>query len=158
MKRRSVQIYRFTSLLIPVLVFAGNHVHAADKDCSDITGKVARAIVTTAVENREPIDRVLIMENKVAQLYFFSDLRHMQGQQITHRWEHEGKVVMRKNFEIKGPRWRIFSSMNLSPNMTGQWTVMITDKNDCPLKAVVFQYVEQDPAGQGSAIIDLKNN
>lgn len=146
------------SLLLSVLALTANYVQAAANDCSSITGKVARAMVTTAIENREPIDRVLIMENKVAKLYFFSDLRHMQGQQVIHRWEHEGKVVMSKSFDIKGPRWRIYSIMNMSPGMTGQWTVMITDRNGCPLKAVVFQYVEQDPSGQGSAIIDLKNN
>ena len=155
--KSSVYRKRFVIIsLLSALIFNIN-AYAANKDCSKVTGKVARAIVTTAIENREPINRVLIAENKLDKLYFFSDLRHMQGQQVIHRWEYEGKVVLRKRFDVKGPRWRIYSSNKMSPAMTGRWTVMITDMHDCPIKAVVFQFVKQNPEGQGSAVIDLRN-
>ncbi len=132
--------------------------NAVAEGCPNTKGKVARALVTTAVENREPVNRVLILENNFPEIFFFSDLRHMQGQKIVHRWEYEGEVVMRKSFDIKGPRWRIFSRKELDPDKVGRWTVVITDKDDCPLKAVVFQYVKENPEGRGSAIINLRNN
>lgn len=156
MMKRHV-INRLFSVMLYLALCMNGDVYASGQQCADSGGKVARAIVTTAVENREPVNRVLILENKIPEVFFFSDLRHMEGQQITHRWEHEGKVVLRKQFDVSGPRWRIFSRKELKPEMTGQWTIVITDKDDCPLKAVVFQYVEQNPQGQGSAIINLKN-
>jgi len=142
------------SILFLLLLGNGSWAIAANEKCSGLRGKVARAIVTTAVENREPIDRVLILENNFSKIFFFSDLRHMQGETITHRWEYEGKVVMRKTFDVKGPRWRVFSLKEMEPDMLGHWTVVITDKNDCPLKAVIFQYVKK--GSEGPAIINLK--
>ena len=121
--------------------------------CSDIKGRVARALVTTAVQDREPVDRVLILENDTSRVYFFSDLRQMQGEQITHTWEHEGKVVMRKSFDVKGPRWRVYSIKDLQSSMVGHWTVLISNRDGCPLKAVVFQVVEK--GSEGPAVLEL---
>lgn len=143
---------------ILVLILAGRSPvsHAADEICKPATGKVARAMFTTMIDNREPVNRVLILENKTRDLYFFTDLRHMQGQTITHRWEYEGRVVDKKTFDVKGPRWRVYSRHQLDRKMLGRWTVVVTDESGCPLKAVIFQYVQSDGDGRGSAIIDLR--
>ena len=127
---------------------------AANSLCEPSTGNIARAMFTTQIDDREPIDRVLILENKTPQLYFFSDLRHLQGQTIKHRWEYEGRVIKEKVFQVQGPRWRVYSLKKLDKSMLGRWTVVITDQDDCPLKAVIFQYVKSN--GEGSAIIDLR--
>lgn len=111
---------------------------------------------TTEIENREPVNRVLMLENKYKQVYFFTDLRHLEGQDIIHRWEHEGHVIAEKVFSVKGPRWRVYSTQELDSSMLGRWTVVVSDNDGCPLKAVVFQYIEAVPGGEGSAIIELK--
>lgn len=111
---------------------------------------------TTQIVDREPVNQVLILESKYKKVYFFTDLRHFEGQDIVHRWEHDGHVVSEKVFSVKGPRWRVYSSLSLNDSMLGRWTGIVTDKQGCPLKAVVFQYVATDPNGEGSAIIDLK--
>ena len=129
---------------------------ATNTDCRIQPGQVSRAMFTTQIDNREPVNQVLILENKYKQIYFFSDLRNLDGQEITYRWEHEGHVIAEKVFSVKGPRWRSYSSQELDSNMLGRWTVVISDKDGCPLKAVVFQYVATDPKGNGSAIIKLK--
>jgi len=129
--------------------------HAVGRICEPTTGKIARAMFTTQIDDREPIDRVLILENEFRQLYFFSDLRHLQGQTVKHRWEYEGRVVKEKVFRVQGPRWRVFSRNKMDKSMLGRWTVVITDKDDCPLKAVIFQYVKSNQ-GESSAIIDLR--
>lgn len=126
---------------------------AADKLCEPSSGKVARAMFTTSIVDREPTNRVLILENKITQLYFFSDLRHLQGHTITHRWEYEGRVVNEKSFKVKGTRWRVYSRHKIDSNMLGRWTAVVSDEDGCPLKAVVFQYVQTGQ--EGSAIIDL---
>lgn len=156
MKNLVIQ-YPFQSMLMALLILLGVNVsQAANSDCRAQEGTVPRAMFTTQIEDREPVNQVLILENKYKQVYFFSDLRHLEGQDITHRWEHEGHVVAEKVFSVKGPRWRVYSTQQLDSSMLGRWTVVITDKDGCPLKAVVFQYVATNPNGEGSAIIQLK--
>ena len=129
--------------------------NAADDLCEPATGNIARAMFTTAIDNREPVDSVLILENNTTDIYFFSDLRHFQGKTIKHRWEYEGRVVNEKTFDVKGPRWRVYSVHKIDRNMLGRWTVVVTDDKGCPLKAVIFQYVSAGE-GNGSAIIKLQ--
>lgn len=112
---------------------------------------------TTQIRDREPIDRVLILDSNYNKIYFFTELHHFEGQEIMLRWEHNGQVVSQKVFSVKGPRWRVYSSLNLDGSMTGRWTGLVTDKQGCPLKAVIFQYVAAASNGEGAAIIDLKN-
>ena len=97
--------------------------------------RVARGIFSTNIVDREPVDQVLILSNTVDQVYFFTDLRHYQGQTITHRWEYEGKMVTEKTFEVGGPRWRVYSQNDLNPAMTGTWTVVVSDGRGWPIYA-----------------------
>lgn len=130
--------------------------YASEARCPPKRGEVSRAMFTTKVVNREPVDQVLILDDNVKLIYFFSELRNFQGSEIVHRWEHDGKVVSRKAFNVKGPRWRVYSSLRLNSSMLGRWTVVVTTKDGCPLKASVFKYVASSPNGQGSAILKIK--
>ena len=153
--------YKNTSItLLGILLtwLSIGHAYAAGKvtECQSNEDNVPRAMFTTAIENREPVDRVLILDDSVANLYFFSDLRRLQGKKIKHRWEFEGKVIKEKLFEVNGPRWRVFSEHELDKEMLGRWTVVIADENDCPLRAVIFRYVAKQESGQTAAIIKLR--
>jgi hypothetical protein len=109
------------------------------------TGEVARAQFTTTIEAREPVDKVTILSNDVNKVYFFSELRNLQGQSITHRWLLGGKVMAEVNFNVGGPRWRVNSSKALLPGWIGDWTVAVVDNSGVVLSEYSFQYVE---AGQ----------
>lgn len=128
--------------------------HAVESGtCEQQQGKVLRAMFTTRLENREPADRVLILANETTELFFFSELNQLQGHTITHRWEYEGKVVYQRSYEVKGPRWRITSRKDLDPTMVGRWTAVIVDEKECPLKAVVFQYVQHSDTNNPAAVL-----
>ncbi|NOY63467.1 MAG: DUF2914 domain-containing protein [Gammaproteobacteria bacterium] len=107
-------------------------------------GYVARALFTSAVENREPVDEIAVLGNDVEQIYFFTDLRFLDGQTIHHRWEYDGAVIADISFSVEGPRWRIHSSKRLDPRMLGKWTAYVVDESGVPLKASIFQYVEAE--------------
>jgi hypothetical protein len=119
--------------------------------------RVARGIFSTNIVDREPVDQVLILSNAVDQIYFFTDLRHYQGQTITHRWEYEGELVTEKTFEVGGPRWRVYSQNDLSPDMTGTWTVVVSDGRGWPIYAAIFQYVEKVSGNQKGIILPLED-
>ncbi len=119
--------------------------------------RVARGIFSTNILDREPTDQVLILSNAVGQVYFFTDLRHYQGQTITHRWEYEGKLVAEKTFEVGGPRWRVYSQMELDPSMTGTWTVVVSDGKNWPIYAAIFQYVEKVAGNEKGIILPIED-
>ncbi len=117
-------------------------------------GRIARSWFTTAIEDREPVDRVVVLDNSHDTLYFFTDVRHMEGHSITHSWEYNGQVISKKTFEIKGPRWRVYSKKELDPSMTGKWSVVIRDERGWPLTVAIFEYVDKAEGGK-SMILPL---
>lgn len=103
---------------------------------------VFSAVFTTAIEDRSPVDQVLLLTNTTEKIFFHTDLRHLENRNIIHRWEFNGKVVSSKKFEVKGPRWRVYSSKTLRPEQLGTWRVVVTTENGWPLKAAIFKYVD----------------
>lgn len=88
-------------------------------------GRVARSVFTTAITDREPIDTLQSIEAVEQKIYFFTELLEMQGQIATHRWEYNGEVMADVAFEVKGPRWRVWSSKNLQSEWVGEWKVSV---------------------------------
>lgn len=103
-------------------------------------GKVSRAQFATKMDQREPVDDVVFVDDSTTEVFFFSEILYMTGHKVVHRWEYEGKEVSRVSFDIGGPRWRVFSRKKLSENQKGKWTVMVTDEKGWPLVAKVFVY------------------
>lgn len=128
---------------VPVVVWAQP---AAD---SPVPGaRVARAQFTRAVVDREPVDELAVLDTRVQEVFFFTDLRGLEGRTVTHRWEYEGRVIADVPFAVKGPRWRVFSRKTLVPALVGKWTVLVVDESGWTLDAAVFQYVEAEPEPQ----------
>ncbi|MCF6323750.1 MAG: DUF2914 domain-containing protein [Gammaproteobacteria bacterium] len=109
------------------------------------TSEVARAQFTSAIEAREPVDKVNVLSNDVNKIYFFSDLRNLQGQTVTHRWLLADKVMAEVSFNVGGPRWRVNSSKALQTGWVGDWTVAVVDGTGSVIAEYTFKYIE---AGQ----------
>lgn len=110
------------------------------------SGSVVRAIFTSQIVDREPVDTLDTIGPDLQRVFFFTDLRNLQGQIITHRWEHNGQVMAEVKFKVGGPRWRVYSSKNMLPEWVGSWTVVVTDESGQPLNTSRFEYgVETSP-------------
>ena len=119
---------------------------AAEQTTSD-SGSVARAAFTSQIVDREPVDSLTELGNDSDRIYFFTDLRGLAGQIVTHKWEHDGQVMAEIKFKVgNGPRWRVYSSKNLLPIWTGQWTVSVIDENGSSLNVSTFNYVPASAA------------
>lgn len=89
---------------------------------------VARGQFTSAVLDREPVDEVQSLDVATDRVLFFTELLNMEGKTITHRWEHDGAVQAEISFQVGGPRWRVYSSKQLTPEWVGKdWVVTIVD-------------------------------
>jgi hypothetical protein len=122
-------------------------------------GSVARAQFTTAIEDREPVDQVLVIAPPVEEVFFFTDLRHLDGRAVLHRWEYEGQVVSQVPFQVQGPRWRVFSKKRLEMDQFGEWSVTVVDQSGWPLHTELFRYQAADagetqPSGGGTTSSD----
>jgi len=101
---------------------------------------VARAVFTSEIQGREPTDTLTSLSNDKNKVYFFTDLRGLGGQAVTHRWEYEGKTMSEVNFNVGGPHWRVWSSKTLLPQWTGQWRVLVIDGDGNTVGESSFDY------------------
>ena len=142
------------SLLSILVLLTGFCVDVAAQNNEDKPKHyVSRGYFSTAIVDREPSDQVLILTNNIVEIYFFTDLRHFQGQTITHRWEYEGKKISEKTFEVGGARWRVSSKRMLDPTMLGEWSVVVTDGKDWPVYAAKFEYIDYKAGVDSNAAI-----
>ena len=94
-------------------------------------GEVARAQFTTGVTDREPVDAVTRVDADARTVYFFTELRDLQGRHVVHRWEYAGEPMAVVGFDVGGPRWRVWSSKQMLPEWEGLWRVqVVTDDGE----------------------------
>jgi len=105
-------------------------------------GQIARAAFTRAIQEREPTDQIATLGNDQTQIFYFTELKGMSGQTVTHRWEYNGKVMAEVPFQVSGPRWRTFSSKTLDPLWLGEWKVSVVDAAGSTLSVNTFTYTQ----------------
>jgi len=88
-------------------------------------GSVMRSIFTTQIDNREPVDKIKQVPEKSNDVFYFTELRDMSGQTAKHRWEYKGKVIAEVKFNVRGPRWRVWSKKSFIPGWSGDWKVSV---------------------------------
>ncbi len=103
-------------------------------------GSVARATITSDVQNREPVDSISTVTADDTKVFYFTEIQDMAGHTVTHRWEYNGQVMAEVDFEIGGPRWRVYSSKTMVPYWMGEWKVSVIDENGSPLSVNTFSY------------------
>jgi hypothetical protein len=108
------------------------------------SGPLRRALFTTAIETREPIDRVDSLSTSTELVYFFTELIDLQGQTVTHRWKYRDEVKAEVPIAVGAPRWRAYSSKKLLPAWTGDWTVEVVDSSGAVLGARHLIYYRAD--------------
>lgn len=104
-------------------------------------GEVSRAMFTIGVQDREPVLSVdSISSTAYNSISFFTELNDLSGHNVTHQWTYNDQVMFEKTFEIKGPRWRVWTSKTLAPDWTGSWTVNVLDDDRTVLSSRSFEY------------------
>ncbi|MFQ5605664.1 MAG: DUF2914 domain-containing protein [bacterium] len=107
-------------------------------------GSITRGVFTTEIVAREPVDEVDSVYTDVKRIFFFTDIRNMQGKTVLHRWVHEGQIRAEIVFEVGGPRWRVYSSKNLAEDWLGNWKVEVFDTEGNLLTTGKFVYLKRE--------------
>ena len=103
-------------------------------------GEVVRAAFTTSIVDREPQGTISELTTEHNKVYYFTELSGMTGRRIIHRWEYKGKVMAEIPFEVRGPRWRVYSVKSLLPSWTGEWTAATVDEDGRVLALNTLEY------------------
>ena len=103
-------------------------------------GEVVRALFTTEVKDRAPVDEVTQTGTDVKKLFFFTELKGLSDQEVTHRWEYKGKVMSEVKLPVKAARWRVWSSKTFNPAWVGEWKVSVVDSSGKSLVEKTFTY------------------
>ena len=101
---------------------------------------ISQAVFSTDVVERQPVEIITEAGNSLGKIYFFTNIRHLTGDKITHRWIHKDKVKAEISFDIKGKRWRVWSSKNLWHTWTGQWKVEVVNQKNEILLTKIFEF------------------
>lgn len=109
-----------------LLLLTQAHSHAE-------TGALVREHFTSAVIDREPVDVLERISPELTRVYFFTELEGLSGRTVTHQWRYHDKVLYEKSFAVGGPRWRIWTTMAVPPDMQGVWQVKTLDESGKPL-------------------------
>ena len=108
-------------------------------------GHLERATFTTQMQDREPTDTISTVPNDRSRVYYFTEVMGMMGETITHRWAYHGQVMAEVSFDVRGPRWRVYSSKNLEPTWLGDWTVTVVDATGRVLSADTLKVTAVHP-------------
>ena len=101
---------------------------------------ISQAVFAKSVENRTPIEIVTEADDSLGKIYFFTNIRDLTGDTIIHRWIYKDKVKAEISFNIKGKRWRVWSSKNLWHTGTGQWKVEVINQQNELLLTKIFEF------------------
>jgi len=82
---------------------------------AEAAGSPHRAIFTTSIQNKEPVDDLASVTTAAQQVSFFTELRNLNGKIATHRWSVGGQVVYTKDFRVGANRWRVWSTKTIAP-------------------------------------------
>ncbi|HED16675.1 MAG TPA: DUF2914 domain-containing protein [Gammaproteobacteria bacterium] len=126
------------------VIQSSDGVKATDEASMASLGRVARSAFTQTIIDREPQDQIISLSNDQDAVYYFTEIRDMSGQEITHRWLYNARVMAEVSFQIGSNRWRVWSKKYLVSGWTGLWTVEVVDQAGTIIHSDIFTYTDAE--------------
>jgi hypothetical protein len=101
---------------------------------------IARFVVGTGVENREPVGVAETFPATTEKVYCFLEAAEIsKDTEVSFVWFLGDKEMLKTNLPLKmGPKWRTFANKNVG-GMKGDWKVEMRDVNGNLLKDAKFK-------------------
>jgi hypothetical protein len=129
----------FISMLAVIAVF-GMILPALGQEKAKPDFSIARAVVGTGVENREPVGVADTFSATTEKVYCFLEATDIgKDTEVSLVWFHGEKEMLKFNLPVSmGTRWRTYAHKNLF-GLKGDWKVEIRDASGTPIKEVKFK-------------------
>jgi Protein of unknown function (DUF2914) len=99
----------------------------------DVSKVVSRAQLTRDIEKNEPVDNLKlplkIGKKETLWIYYFIELKNMQGKTVFHEWWLNGNLVSRKKVNISDDPWRTASKQLITYTNNNDWVVRVVDES-----------------------------
>lgn len=103
---------------------------------------VARAQLTSDITKNEPVDKLKIPLNigkkETLWIYYFVELKGMDGKAVFHEWWLNGNLVSRKKVNISDDPWRTSSKQIITYTTNNDWIVRVVDESRAVLSETSF--------------------
>jgi len=127
------------SLALPFLVVSVLAASNRPIQPQDTQLTVSEAVVTTAVEDRSPVDDLATVSSGIGRVYCWTRISGAEGElEIEHVWYMGDEEMGRIPLHVAGSNWRTWSSKNIEPNWTGVWRVDVVGPDGAVLESVSF--------------------
>ncbi|MCB0218063.1 MAG: DUF2914 domain-containing protein [Chrysiogenetes bacterium] len=130
------------ALLALVLTLGFGACDSKNKDesaAADVGYTVGDLFVAADIAEKEPVGISEHFFADTEKLYCFSEiLGAKEDVVIKHRWFHGAEMVSEVALNIRGSKWRTWSSKTIGPGMTGDWRVQVTSEDGKVLKETSF--------------------
>ncbi len=104
--------------------------------------KIERAVVATAVENREPAGEGSEFPATVGSLVCFTEVHGAEGEtSISHVWYFGEQEMARVKLNVRAVVWRTWSQKTIVDTWKGDWRVEVVDENNTVLAMVKFKLI-----------------
>ncbi len=130
-------------MLIPVLMMIVGLVmvfpaYGQEKAKEGFT--IARLVVGTGIENREPVGVAETFPTSTEKVYCFLEGTGIaEDTEVSFVWFYGEKEMLKTSLPVKmGSRWRTYASKNLA-GMKGDWKVELRDSAGNLLKEITFK-------------------
>ncbi len=94
--------------------------------------RVIRASLNTSLKDMEPDQMVgaplSIAPDQTTEVYYFSEVKGMKNKTLLHHWLKDGRVIAKKQLDIKDNRSKLISSRTLNSKDKGAWQVILVDR------------------------------
>lgn len=101
---------------------------------------VAEAVVTTGVQERQPVDEVSTVSADVGRVFLWTRVTGAQGEvEVAHVWYHGDQEMARVPVRVASPNWRTWTSKEILPHWTGSWRVEVEGPGGQVLHSASFQ-------------------
>ncbi len=102
--------------------------------------EVVDVVITTAIIDREPTDRVEVFPVQNGELYCFTRIIGAnQSTVVYHAWYRDEQLMSRVELPVNSPHWRTWSAKRFLEDWSGEWRVEIQDVDGNVLREVGFQ-------------------
>lgn len=102
--------------------------------------EAVEAAMTTAVIDREPVDRVEAFPLQNGKLYCFTRIVGAEDQTVVkHLWYRGKQLMSLVELPVNSPDWRTWSATLFQEDWSGEWHVDIQDAEERIMQTVYFQ-------------------
>jgi hypothetical protein len=113
----------FLAIILLAMIFPGSSYAVNEQT-------VSRAIFTTSLNEREPVNDLESVEYGEKTIFFFSQVLNANNTTVTHLWTYNDVEIARVNLNIGSDNWRTWSSKQIWHLAPGEIKVQVLDADN----------------------------